>query len=675
MSSSCRHDHTMPQGMRSVCTQCGVVLDDPQLELDPNFDSSAGGRGGRSSFGAARGTTAGSLRNMGSVRPGAIGGEADVAAMHVPRPNTEAARRDMLIAARSLQISDDTVDSAVRIFASAVTSRVVSGTRSVVLLACLYAACRRAHTTHVIYEFADTSGESAHAILSQMKAICEGTGTEVPVIDPKSMIQRLAEGMDLGERTAEVVVCALKVLQAMKDDWIAIGRRPMGVCAAALLVGCYVFNIQRTPEQVCDMARLTANTISKRLLEFSATPAAELPSIDDYQRSNETLPPAFTDSSRLSTEDDMKADQRTLAALYYELIADAKVSAPATPERRAKWREFLTKHGEGLGVPIHPDNLDLERLSSEEQLSVLGLKNTKPIPADVVERSVKREEDSIIKIEEDSQQQLVHGTAYGGAFSGELADGFYAHSNTQEALQGRLDGAAAIHPDYGLLAAQAEGMLHTDPYVMGLDGGEFAMDDDEAAVGGGGGAAPHRAQANTLLTQNTGSFEFDMSFSPQVADPWDAVLAASDAAARVRRNEETDESRIRLEDIMRDKERRHALPWEFLVLQSVKDEDSTDLAKYLVLENEEREQRQAVGKAMYGSSWDRGRARTAQEMQQLEDNRVTKRNRRQLISHSRPLADALADAIRGRGAATVMVSELDNLLGGGVHEDDQDGWE
>lgn len=136
---------------------------------------------------------------------------------------------------------------ALTVYKLALNVNAIAGARQSVLCACLYAICRREKTSHVVYDFAAVSNEAPQHILTQMKHICEATHTTVPVIDLSCLLLRFAQQMNLGSLLKEVMVCALKVLRAMEDDWIACGRRPMGICAAALLIACTVFNIPRTP--------------------------------------------------------------------------------------------------------------------------------------------------------------------------------------------------------------------------------------------------------------------------------------------------------------------------------------------------------------------------------------------------------------------------------------------
>ncbi|CAJ1026297.1 Transcription factor TFIIB repeat, putative [Leishmania lindenbergi] len=681
--SSCAHPTSAlfvdRQNGRTTCTICGDVVMGNQYELDPVF--AQGARQPTSAGGGFRSLT-GSFRPATSYK----GTNTSMVNTH-SRPTIDKARREMLNISRQLEISEDTVERALGIYKVALNLNVVSGTRPSVLCACLYAACRRERTSHVIYDFSETNGEDPHTILSQLKYICHATHTEVPVIDPSCYVQRFAEQMDLGPQTKDVVVCALKVLRAMQDDWISCGRRPMGVCAAALLVACYVFGISRTPEQVCGMVRLTSNTIGKRLTEFAATPTARLENIDDYQPSNETLPPAFNDSSRKSTEEDVHASMRELSAIFYELLSEAKTSQPATPERCDKWRRFIMKHCELEGITPLEENLDLNGLSPVQQLRILGLPYTKPIPLKEVARSVKEEEHRLlIKREASLQTGSDAGSSRQLTATGLLNDpnvsstgiplhllpddslasslakappmvGFADDGGVHSALASATDAAALDSPEQlRWIANEYTRLLNNNAEVMHLRNDfDFADEDDMDRVGGA--ASPHGSHP----TQNR-SYNGELS-QLRCNSPLPGTPGEEDQLGFY--DDDDEGLRLALEDILYDRERRHALPWEFLVLPQVAEDDCTDILPYLVLDNEERLRRERIGVSLYGEKWKRGRARTEEEIQKLEEARASKRRRRSVIAE--PAVDvpsAMERALRGRGAGAVNVYQIDELLPG-----------
>jgi hypothetical protein len=103
----------------------------------------------------------------------------------------------------------------------------------------------------------------------------------------------------LGEKLDSVVTTSLRIITRLKKDWIFTGRRPDGICAAALLVllsflssfspsflilhRYYTFKIAARAHKifvststVADLFRITGDTIKHRMEEFRATPSAQL---------------------------------------------------------------------------------------------------------------------------------------------------------------------------------------------------------------------------------------------------------------------------------------------------------------------------------------------------------------------------------------------------------------
>ena len=62
----------------------------------------------------------------------------------------------------------------------------------------------------------------------------------------------------------------------MKRDWIHYGRRPSGICAAAVLVSARINNVRCTVKDIIGIAKVCESTIRKRINEFIQTPASKL---------------------------------------------------------------------------------------------------------------------------------------------------------------------------------------------------------------------------------------------------------------------------------------------------------------------------------------------------------------------------------------------------------------
>ncbi|XP_071226518.1 BRF1 general transcription factor IIIB subunit b isoform X2 [Salvelinus alpinus] len=121
-----------------------------------------------------------------------------------------------------------------------------------------------------------------------------------PAIDPCLYIPRFAHMLEFGEKTHEVSMTALRLLQRMKRDWMHTGRRPSGLCGAALLVAARMHEFRRTVKDVIGVVKVCEATLRKRLTEFEDTPTSQL-TIDEFMRvdlEQECDPPSFTAGQR-----------------------------------------------------------------------------------------------------------------------------------------------------------------------------------------------------------------------------------------------------------------------------------------------------------------------------------------------------------------------------------------
>ncbi len=106
---------------------------------------------------------------------------------------------------------------------------------------------------------------------------------------------RFANKMELGEKTHEVSMTAQRLVQRMMKDSIHSGRRPSGLCGAALLIAARMHDYSRTPMDIVRIVKIHESTLRKRLIEFGDTPSSLL-TLDEFMAVDleaEQDPPAF----------------------------------------------------------------------------------------------------------------------------------------------------------------------------------------------------------------------------------------------------------------------------------------------------------------------------------------------------------------------------------------------
>ncbi|KAF3419870.1 hypothetical protein E2986_12209 [Frieseomelitta varia] len=106
---------------------------------------------------------------------------------------------------------------------------------------------------------------------------------------------RFANKLEFGEKTHEVSMTALRVVQRMKKDSIHSGRRPSGLCGAALLMAARLHEFNRSPADIIKIVKVHESTLRKRLIEFGDTPSSAL-TLEEFMTvdlEEEQDPPAF----------------------------------------------------------------------------------------------------------------------------------------------------------------------------------------------------------------------------------------------------------------------------------------------------------------------------------------------------------------------------------------------
>lgn len=95
-------------------------------------------------------------------------------------------------------------------------------------------------------------------------------------VDSPTTRRRYADRLRLGKMMHPVANSALRLVSAMKRDWIQTGRSPAGVCGAALYLAARMHGEAVTKHQVMAVVHVGGDTIIKRLDEMAAMSGAAL---------------------------------------------------------------------------------------------------------------------------------------------------------------------------------------------------------------------------------------------------------------------------------------------------------------------------------------------------------------------------------------------------------------
>ena len=116
---------------------------------------------------------------------------------------------------------------------------------------------------------------------------------------------------------------ATRIIQRMKKDWMSMGRRPTGICGAALLLASRALNLNRSVADIVNVVHISQSVIKKRLEEFANTPSGSL-TIDEFHNvdlEGSEDPPAFQESKKKMLEDEMrKRDEEKIEKAMAEVV-------------------------------------------------------------------------------------------------------------------------------------------------------------------------------------------------------------------------------------------------------------------------------------------------------------------------------------------------------------------
>ena len=123
-----------------------------------------------------------------------------------------------------------------------------------------------------------------------------GNGYIVQPINPEDLILRFAQRLEFGSETMRVANDAVRIVQRMNRDWMTPGRRPAGVCGAALILAARMNNFRRSIREVVFICKVQDQTILNRLEEFRTTESSSL-TVEEFRTidlERTADPPAFT---------------------------------------------------------------------------------------------------------------------------------------------------------------------------------------------------------------------------------------------------------------------------------------------------------------------------------------------------------------------------------------------
>ncbi|XP_059540635.1 transcription factor IIIB 90 kDa subunit isoform X2 [Myotis daubentonii] len=292
----------------AVCTGCGSVLEDNIIVSEVQFvENSGGGSSAVGQFVSLDG--AGKAPSLGAGFHVNLGKESRAQTL-------QNGRRQIHHLGSQLQLNQHCLDTAFNFFKMAVSKHLTRGRKMThVIAACLYLVCRTEGTPHMLLDLSDLLQVNVYVLGKTFLLLARELCINAPAIDPCLYIPRFAHLLEFGEKNHEVSMTAMRLLQRMKRDWMHTGRRPSGLCGAALLVAARMHDFRRTVKEVISVVKVCESTLRKRLTEFEDTPTSQL-TVDEFMKidlEEECDPPSYT------------AGQRKLRAKQLEQVLSRKL--------------------------------------------------------------------------------------------------------------------------------------------------------------------------------------------------------------------------------------------------------------------------------------------------------------------------------------------------------------
>ncbi|KAK1158804.1 transcription factor IIIB 90 kDa subunit-like [Acipenser oxyrinchus oxyrinchus] len=273
----------------AVCMGCGSVLEDNIIVSEVQFMDNGGG--GSSAVGQfVSSDCSGKGPVLGTGFHTSLGKESRAQTLLN-------GKRQVNHLGHQLQLNKHCLDTAFNFFKMAVSKQLTRGRKmSHVIAACLYLVCRTEGTPHMLLDLSDLLQVNVYVLGKTFLLLARELCINAPAIDPCLYIPRFAHMLEFGDKNHEVSMTALRLLQRMKRDWMHTGRRPSGLCGAALLVAARMHEFRRTVKEIIRVVKVCESTLRKRLTEFEDTPTSSL-TIDEFMKvdlTEECDPPSFT---------------------------------------------------------------------------------------------------------------------------------------------------------------------------------------------------------------------------------------------------------------------------------------------------------------------------------------------------------------------------------------------
>ncbi|CAN4111900.1 unnamed protein product [Withania somnifera] len=256
------------------CSFCGKVLEEDNFSIEPTFVKNAAGQSQLS------GTTVKSVVN-------------DYSASRERTLNEAYNGIEGMLCGLGIDGGDSIARPALNFYRIALEKSFTKGRRKEqVQAACLYIACRENKKPFLLIDFSEHLRINVYILGAVFLQLCKILHLEDhPIVqkpvDPSLFIHRFTDRL-FGGRKPNISRSALKYLSSMKRDWMQTGRKPSGLCGAALYIAAISHGLSCSKSEIMKVVHICEATLTKRLIEFGNTASGSL-TIDEFNTRAEEL--------------------------------------------------------------------------------------------------------------------------------------------------------------------------------------------------------------------------------------------------------------------------------------------------------------------------------------------------------------------------------------------------
>ncbi len=160
-----------------------------------------------------------------------------------------------------LSLTEPIAEDAAYIYRKAHEMKLSRGrTIKLLAVASLYAACRANSVPRNLNEFSKKANVDRRQLSSMYREITKSLSLKFQPYTPESFVSKITSKLDLPEKIRRKT---LSILQKANKEGVSVGKRPIGLAAAAVYLACLIFNFKISQNQVSQAAGISSVTVRK----------------------------------------------------------------------------------------------------------------------------------------------------------------------------------------------------------------------------------------------------------------------------------------------------------------------------------------------------------------------------------------------------------------------------